>query len=431
METHNPNDPSLKSWVESANQIDCHFPVQNLPFGVFSDNKNTLKRVGIAIGKQILDLSVIEKTKYLSVVEGTFSQPSLNAFMEMGASVWKETRNAISRILVQESRFFRENPVLLEKALVDSKDAKMHLPLEISEYTDFYSSREHATNVGAMFRDPSNALMPNWLHIPIAYNGRASTIVITDTEIRRPLGQIKLADQEKPIFDSCKKLDFELEMGAIVGTSSTIGQPINMEQAKGMIFGYVILNDWSARDIQVWENKPLGPFQSKAFATSISPWIVTQEALEPFLVDGPTQDPAPLPYLKQRGKANYDLHLKVLLKPENTNSQTIILETNFRYMYWSTPQQLTHHAVCGCRMRNGDLLGSGTISGPDRKSCGSLLELSWNGENPIKLENGEERSFLEDGDTLSMTGFCQGENYRVGFGEVSGKIKPPMDPSCF
>ena len=431
MKDYNPNDPSLKSWIESANHSDCHFPVQNLPFGVFSENNNTSKRVGIAIGEKILDLSVMEKTEYLPVSEGIFNQPSVNAFMEMGSSVWEKTRNAISRILVQDSRIIRENSALLDQALVDLKDANMHLPIEISEYTDFYSSKEHATNVGAMFRDPRNALMPNWLHIPIGYNGRVSTVVVSDTKIQRPLGQIKLPTQDSPIFAACKKLDFELEMGAIVGNTNIMGQPINMKQAKEMIFGLVILNDWSARDIQVWENKPLGPFQSKAFATSISPWIVTQEALELFLVDGPTQEPQPLPYLKQEWKSNYDLHLKVLLKPENTDTQTVISQTNFKYMYWSTPQQLTHHAFCGCRMRIGDLLGSGTIGGPDSHSYGSLLELSWNGENPIKLGSGEERTFLEDGDSLSMTGWCQGENYRVGFGEVSGNVKPAVEPLFF
>ena len=261
----------------------------------------------------------------------------------------------------------------------------MHLPIEISEYTDFYSSKEHATNVGSMFRDPKNALMPNWLHIPIAYNGRASTVVVSKTDIHRPLGQIKLPDQDRPILSASKKLDMELEMGAIVGTSSKMGQPINVEEAYEMIFGYVILNDWSARDIQVWEYQPLGPFQAKAFATSISPWIVTRDALEPFRVQGPEQDPQPLTYLKQEGNYNYDLNLSVSMKPESVSTHTIISKTNFKYMYWSSPQQLTHHAICGCRMCCGDLLGSGTISGPSSDSYGSLLELSWNGKNPLTL----------------------------------------------
>ena len=303
------------------------------------------------------------------------------------------------------------------------------LPIEISEYTDFYSSREHATNVGSMFRDPKNALMPNWLHIPVAYNGRASTVVVSKTDIHRPLGQIKLPDQDRPILGASKKLDMELEIGTIVGASSKMGQSIHVEQANEMIFGYVILNDWSARDIQVWEYQPLGPFQAKAFATSISPWIVTRDALEPFRVQGPEQDPQPLPYLKQEGHYNYDLNLSVSLKPETANTRTIISKTNFKYMYWSSPQQLAHHAVCGCRMRCGDLLGSGTISGSNSDSYGSMLELTWNGKNPLTLDSGEKRIFIEDGDAVAMTGWCQGENYRVGFGEVSGKIKSAIKHS--
>ena len=429
MGTNNPNNPSLKSWIESANQYDCHFSVQNLPYGVFSDKKNSSKRVGVAIGEKILDLSLIEKTHLLPVAEGTFNQPSVNAFMALGASAWKETRNAISSILVQENRTIHDHAVLLDQALVHLEDASMHLPIEISEYTDFYSSREHATNVGSMFRDPKNALMPNWLHIPVAYNGRASTVVVSKTDIHRPLGQIKLPDQDRPILGASKKLDMELEIGTIVGASSKMGQPIHVEQANEMIFGYVILNDWSARDIQVWEYQPLGPFQAKAFATSISPWIVTRDALEPFRVQGPEQDPQPLPYLKQEGHYNYDLNLSVSLKPETANTRTIISKTNFKYMYWSSPQQLAHHAVCGCRMRCGDLLGSGTISGSNSDSYGSMLELTWNGKNPLTLDSGEKRIFIEDGDAVAMTGWCQGENYRVGFGEVSGKIKSAIKHS--
>ena len=422
MGTNNPNDPSLKSWIESANQNDCHFPIQNLPYGVFSDKKNSSKRVGVAIGEKILDLSLIEKAHLLPVTEGTFNQPSVNAFMALGASVWKETRNAISSILVQENRKIHDHAVLLDQALVHLEDASMHLPIEISEYTDFYSSKEHATNVGSMFRDPKNALMPNWLHIPIAYNGRASTVVVSKTDIHRPLGQIKLPDQDRPILSASKKLDMELEMGAIVGTSSKMGQPINVEEAYEMIFGYVILNDWSARDIQVWEYQPLGPFQAKAFATSISPWIVTRDALEPFRVQGPEQDPQPLTYLKQEGNYNYDLNLNVSMKPESVSTHTIISKTNFKYMYWNMCQQLAHHTVNGCNIKAGDMIASGTISGPKETEFGSMLELSWAGSKSIQLNNGNERKFLLNNDTVIMRGYAQNNNIRIGFGEVKNKI---------
>ena len=425
--TYNPSDPSLKSWIEAANQTDCHFPLQNLPYGVFTGKGKTSKRIGVAIGDQILDLSILEKKGWLPVPAGTFNQPDINSFMAMGPSVWKETRHSISKLLVQDCCKLQEYASLRDLALMDMADTTLYLPIEVSGYTDFYSSKEHATNVGSMFRDPKNALMPNWFHIPIAYNGRSSTVVISNTDIHRPLGQIKLPDHDGPIFSACRKLDIELEIGAIVGTSNEMGQPITVEQANEMIFGYVILNDWSARDIQVWEYQPLGPFQAKAFATSISPWIVTRDALEPFRVSGPEQKPCPLPYLKQKDYHNYDLNLGVSLQPENANAPTKICRTNFKYMYWSSPQQLTHHAVCGCKMRTGDLLGSGTISGPSRDSFGSLLELTWNGKNPIKLDSGEERTFIKDGDTLAMTGWCQGNDYRIGFGKVTGKILPAIE----
>jgi fumarylacetoacetase len=298
---------------------------------------------------------------------------------------------------------------------------KLHLPLRVEGFTDFYSSKEHATNVGTMFRDKTNPLLPNWLHIPIGYNGRASTVVVSGTAIHRPRGQLK-PSAELPSFGPCRRLDFELEIGVVVGQSSVMGSMLTEAQAEEMIFGFTLLNDWSARDIQQWEYVPLGPFQAKAFATSISPWIVTREALEPFRVAGPVQDPAPLPYLQQKGANNYDMALEVALRTPAMPQPARISVTNFKYMYWSSVQQLVHHASSGCAMSVGDLLGSGTVSGPEKDQLGSLLELSWNGTQPLQLPGGETRSFLEDGDSLVMRGWCQGDGYRVGFGEVEGTV---------
>ena len=300
--------------------------------------------------------------------------------------------------------------------------SKLHLPFAVSGYTDFYSSKEHATNVGVMFRGKDNALQPNWLHMPIGYNGRASTVVVSGTPVRRPRGQLKPPSADVPSFGPCKRLDFELEMGVVVGQPSVMGEMLTEKQAEEMIFGFVILNDWSARDIQQWEYVPLGPFQAKVFATSISPWVVTREALEPFRLHGPAQDPRPLAYLQQAQPNNYDMALEVGLRAAQMNAPENISRTNFKYMYWSSVQQLVHHAACGCAMNVGDLLGSGTISGPEKDQRGSLLEISWNGTEPVELAAGVKRTFLEDGDSLVMRGWCQGDGYRVGFGEVEGTI---------
>ncbi|MBL4739688.1 MAG: fumarylacetoacetase [Sneathiella sp.] len=420
------NDPALKSWLVSANQPDCHFPIQNLPFGVFTTAGKPEKRVGVAIGDQILDLSVLEKTWLIPISKDIFSAPDINRFMSLGPKVWAEVRAVVSALLDASSRTLQDDEDLRALALVSQADATLHMPVQVGDYTDFYASKEHATNVGTMFRDPDNALMPNWLHIPIGYNGRASTVVASGTDIHRPLGQIKPPGSDGPIFDACRKLDMELEIAAIVGTSNPMGQPITVDQANEMIFGYVILNDWSARDIQVWEYQPLGPFQAKAFASTISPWVVTRAAMEPFRQAGPVQDPEPLPYLRQKAGYNYNLKLQVTVQPEAAAKATTICKTNFKYMYWSSPQQLAHHAACGCAMRSGDLLGSGTISGQDKDSLGSFLELSWNGQNPMTLDGGESRTFIEDGDTISMTGWCQGDGYRIGFGDATGKILPAV-----
>ncbi|MBI5260781.1 MAG: fumarylacetoacetase [Bradyrhizobium sp.] len=419
-----PNDPKLRAFIDVA--PDSDFPIQNLPYGVFSTAAYPAPRVGVAIGDQILDLAVMEKDGLidLSPAFGVFAHSSINAFMALGPKVWSKTRARISELLRHDNPHLRDNKELRSRALVPMREAKLHLPVAVSGYTDFYSSKEHATNVGVMFRGKDNALQPNWLHMPIAYNGRASTVVVSGTTIRRPRGQLKPPNVEVPSFAPCKRLDFELEMGVVVGQSSPMGGMLSEKQAEEMIFGFVLLNDWSARDIQQWEYVPLGPFLAKAFATSISPWVVTREALEPFCVPGPEQNPTPLDYLRQTRPHNYDLELDVSLRAAQMKEPATICHTNFRYMYWSSVQQLMHHASSGCAMNVGDLLGSGTISGPEKHQRGSLLEISWNGSEPVELPGGIRRSFLEDGDSLVMRGWCQGDGYRVGFGEAEGTILP-------
>ncbi|MFB9265983.1 fumarylacetoacetase [Bradyrhizobium erythrophlei] len=416
-----PNDPKLRSFIDVAPTSD--FPIQNLPYGVFSSKDGLAPRVGVAIGDYVLDLWELEQDSRLDVGPlGVFSQPSLNPFMALGPKVWSKTRARISELLRHDNPELRDNKELCARALVPMADVKLHMPFTVSGYTDFYSSKEHATNVGVMFRGKDNALQPNWLHMPIGYNGRASTVVVSGTMVRRPRGQLKPPTAEVPSFGPCERLDFELEMGVVVGQASKMGEMLTEKQAEEMIFGFVILNDWSARDIQQWEYVPLGPFQAKAFATSISPWVVTREALEPFRMQGPAQEPAPLAYLKQTQPNNYDLALDVALRAGAMNEAKTICSTNFKYMYWSSVQQLVHHASSGCAMNVGDLLGSGTISGPEKHQRGSLLEISWNGSEPVELASGVNRSFLEDGDSLVMRGWCQGDGYRVGFGEVEGTI---------
>ncbi|HZE55432.1 MAG TPA: fumarylacetoacetase [Bradyrhizobium sp.] len=420
-----PNDPSLRSFIPVDAASD--FPIQNLPYGVFSTAALPAPRVGVAIGDYVLDLWELEQDCRLDVGNlGVFSASTLNPFMALGPKVWSQTRARISELLRHNSPELRDNDELRERALVPMANARLHLPIAVSGYTDFYSSKEHATNVGVMFRGKDNALQPNWLHMPIGYNGRASTVVVSGTKVRRPRGQLKPPSAEHPGFGPCKRLDFELEMGAVIGQPSPMGEMLTEAQAEAMIFGFVLLNDWSARDIQQWEYVPLGPFQGKAFATSISPWVVAREALEPFRLDGPRQDPAPLPYLRQVKPNNYDLELEVGLRAASMNEALRICRTNFKYMYWSSVQQLVHHAACGCAMNVGDLLGSGTISGPEKSQRGSLLEISWNATEPMELASGIVRTFLEDGDSLVMRGWCQGDGYRIGFGEVEGTILPAV-----
>jgi fumarylacetoacetase len=420
---NDPNDPRLRSFIAVA--PDSDFPIQNLPYGVFSTEAGPAPRVGVPIGEFVLDLAVLaEAGLFDGLPPGVFAQASINAFMALGPTVWTRTRARISELLRDETLTLRDDAALRARAFTPRAEAKLHLPLAVAGFTDFYSSKEHASNVGAMFRDKSNPLLPNWLHIPIGYNGRASTVVVSGTPIRRPHGQLKAPDAEAPSFGPCRKLDFELEIGVVIGQPSAMGERLTEAQAEKMIFGFVLLNDWSARDIQQWEYVPLGPFQAKAFATSISPWIVTREALEPFRIHGPAQQPEPLPYLAQQGANNYDIELQVGLRSAAMNDPVTLCATNFRYMYWSSVQQLLHHASSGCAMNVGDLLGSGTVSGPDQDQRGSLLEISWNGTNPLPLPNGDTRTFLEDDDSLIMRGNCTRNGLRIGFGEVLGTVLP-------
>lgn len=415
-ETH---DPARKSWVESANGAECDFPIQNLPYGVFSEADGR-HRIGVAIGDEILDLTALEAAGILEPQPGraVFAEGVLNPFMALPRSVWSETRARIADLLDAEAGR-RDGLVLVPRASV-----RLHLPIFVRSFTDFYASREHATNVGSLFRDPENALMPNWLHVPIGYNGRASTVVVSGTAIHRPNGQLKGPDDPAPRFGASRKLDIELEMGAIVGSPSEMGRPVSTAEAYEMIFGFVILNDWSARDIQVWEYQPLGPFQAKAFATTISPWVVTREALELFRAPTPERIKPLLPYLEEQTPNNFDLDLEVSFAPRGAEP-TVIARTNFKGMYYSSAQQLAHHASSGCAMCTGDLLGSGTISGETPDSLGSLLEITRNGKDPIRLAGGE-RTFIEDHDTLILSGRCQGA-YRVGFGECTGTILPAVE----
>jgi len=417
---------SRRSFIEVA--PDSHFPIQNLPFGIFSTAADPRPRAGVAIGELVLDLAALEEAGLLAVAPAgrrVFARDTLNAFIALGRPVWTHARSRVRELLSEAHAELRDNAGLRAQALVPLRDARMHLPVAIGGYTDFYSSKEHATNVGSTFRDPKNALLPNWRYLPVAYNGRASSVVVSGTPIRRPNGQLKLPDAEQPIFGPTRKLDFELETAFIVGEGNALGEPIAVGEAERYIFGLVLMNDWSARDIQQWEYVPLGPFNSKTFATSISPWIVTLDALTPFRVAGPAQDPRPLAYLAQAGDHAFDVHLEVDLEPAGAAASTIC-QTNFRHLYWSMAQQLAHHTVSGCNTRIGDLMGSGTISGSTPDSFGSLLELAWNGTRPLALPGGATRSFLEDGDEVAITGWCQGDGYRVGFGEVRGEVLPAL-----
>ncbi len=404
-----------------------HFPIQNLPYGVFIPTPDVPPRVGVAIGEYVLDLAVLEAAGYFKgcfdtdarlYAGGVFAQPTLNAFMGLGQMAWHNVRAILQRVLDAENPTLRDDESLRRAALHLRDDVTLYLPVQIGDYTDFYASKEHATNVGTMFRGAENALPPNWLHLPIGYHGRASSVVLSGTDIRRPHGQIKAPDADMPVFMPSQRMDFELEMGVFIGTGNTLGTPIAADAAPDHLFGMVLVNDWSARDIQRWEYQPLGPFLSKNLATSISPWVVPMAALAPFRCAGAVQQPVPLPYLQTMGDHAYDIQLEVYLQGQR------ICRTNFRHMYWNICQQVAHHTITGCNLRTGDLLASGTISGSTPDAYGSLLEITWNGEKPLHITDEGSRTFLEDGDTVQMTGWCEGDGYRVGFGDVIGTVQP-------
>lgn len=423
-----PDKTKLKSFLKVKS--DSHFPIQNIPFGIFKSSENDTPRACTIIGESVIDLSKIESRGLFSDIlteNKVFSETSLNRFMSSDGSTVSRVRSEIQKLFDENCPVLKNDDKLLREILYKQSDVTMCIPAEIGNYTDFYSSKEHATNVGIMFRGIENALMPNWVHLPVAYHGRASSIVISGTDIIRPKGQTKNDDESLPVFGPTKLLDFELETGFFIGRGNNLGEPIPVNGAANHIFGMVLVNDWSARDIQKWEYVPLGPFLAKNFATSISPWIVTLDALESFKANKVEQDPKPLPYLQSMENRAYDIILEVKLKTKNMSEYQLISKSNFKYLYWDICQQLAHHTITGCNMKTGDLVASGTISGPDKSSYGSMLELTWRGQEPIKLSGGEERKFLQDGDEICMTGYCQGNGYRVGFGEVVSKILPAKE----
>jgi fumarylacetoacetase len=415
------NDPKLKTWVDVSAASD--FPIQNLPFGIFKTRYLTAV-AGVAIGNHVLDLVYLHENGFLDdlgLPQGVFNQRYLNGFFALGRKKVREVRSRISALLKHDSSELRDNKPAREIGLIAMSETQMLMPLRIPNYTDFYSSEEHATNVGSMFRDPKNALLPNWKHLPVGYHGRASSIVVSGTPIHRPKGQIKNADAEHPAFCPSRKLDFELEMAFITCTNSALGKSIGIKEAEEHIVGLVLFNDWSARDIQQWEYVPLGPFLGKNFGSTMSPWIVTLDALEPFRTEGPAQIPHVLPYLAFEGKGNFDIQLEVQVATPR-GQPTVVCRTNSKYLYWNCAQQLAHHTVNGCNIEVGDLYASGTISGPSPGSYGSLLELSWNGQRALHMPDGTDRKFLEDGDTVIMRGHAEKDGVRIGFGECRGTV---------
>lgn len=415
------NNPALKSWV--AVPENCDFSIQNLPFGIFKTSSLT-PRVGVRIGDSVLDLKTLFVLGYLENLPFElidFDCEYLNPMMKKGKLAVRQLRNRISKLLDLDFTDLQKNQHHVDQVLIDANSVEMCMPVQIGDYTDFYSSKEHATNVGIMFRDPANALLPNWLWIPVGYHGRASSVILSGQDIHRPKGQIKPNDNEDPIFAPSRQVDFELEMGFITFDGKPLGDSISTAEAEDYIFGLCLFNDWSARDIQKWEYVPLGPFLAKNFASSMSAWIVTLDALQPYAVETPNQEPKVLSYLEFEGKKSYDINLQVAIQPENT-AETVISNSNFKYMYWNMAQQLAHHTVNGCNVRTGDLMGSGTISGPTEDSYGSMLELCWKGTKPLKMNDGTERRFILDGDTVIMRGHCEANGVRIGFGEVKAKL---------
>ena len=417
------NNPLLKSWVEVPQGSD--FPIQNLPFGIFKTT-NLTPRVGVRIGDHVLDLKTLYILGYLENLPfelSDFDNEFLNSLMKKGKKASRDLRNRISKLLDANQTDLQNHNHHVDQLLIPVNQIEMLMPVQIGDYTDFYSSREHATNIGTMIRDPKNALSPNWLYIPVGYHGRASSVILSGQNIHRPKGQIKPNPEEPPIYSACRLLDFELEMAFITYDGKALGDSISTSEAENYIFGMCLFNDWSARDIQTWEYVPLGPFLSKNFASSMSAWIVTLDALEPFKVEGPIQEPKVLSYLEFEGPKSYDINLEVSIQPEK-GEENLICESNLKYMYWNLTQQLAHHTVNGCNVRCGDLMGSGTISGPTPNSYGSMMELSWRGTKPLTLKDGSERKFINDNDTVILRGFSSKDGIRVGFGEVVTKVLP-------
>jgi fumarylacetoacetase len=417
------NNPEIKSWISVPENSD--FPIQNIPFGVVKTG-NLSPFVATRIGNSVISLNSLFQLGYLNNLGfkmADFDNQYLNAMMKHGKVATRNLRNRLSDLFNHDNIELKQNELHVREVLFDIDDIEMFMPIQIGDYTDFYSSKEHATNVGMMFRDPANALLPNWLWIPVGYHGRASSVILSGQDIHRPKGQIKQIPTEDPIYAPSRQIDFELEMAFVTYEGKPLGDSISTAEAEDYIFGLCLFNDWSARDIQSWEYVPLGPFLAKNFASSISPWIVTLDALEPFAVETTTQVPKVLSYLQFEGKKSYNIHLQVAIKPDN-EEETIVCNSNFKYMYWNMAQQLAHHTVNGCNVRCGDLMGSGTISGPTEDSYGSMLELAWKGTKPIKLNDGSERKFILDGDTVIMRGHSESNGIRIGFGEVKSKILP-------
>lgn len=416
------NNPALRSWINV--EASSEFPIQNLPFGIF-ETAQSGKRVGVRIGEHVLDLSLMASFGYFDDLHFTvsdFNQDFLNPMMRHGKLAVRALRNRISELLAIENNSFQNNPAQ-HHALLSVQEVKMAMPVQIGDYTDFYSSKEHATNVGVMFRDPANALLPNWLWIPVGYHGRASSVIPSEQAVVRPKGQIKPDDNADPIFAASRQIDFELEMGFITFEGKALGYSISTSEAEDFIFGLCLFNDWSARDIQKWEYVPLGPFLAKNFASSMSCWIVTLDALQPFACPTPAQDPAVLSYLQFEGNKSYDIHLEVAIEAPAFPAH-VVSKSNFKYMYWNMSQQLAHHTVNGCNVRCGDLMGSGTISGPTPDSYGSMLEIAWKGTKPVQMPDGTERRFIQDHDTVIMRGYCEQNGIKIGFGEVKSQLLP-------
>lgn len=419
------NNTDRRSWIIVPDNSD--FPIQNIPFGVFI-TKDDVITIGTRIGDSAIDMGALQQLNYFEGIELTddmFMQDTLNDFISDGKKTWRLVRNRLAELFDETNPELRDNKEHREIVIFDIQDIEMQLPVLIGDFTDFYSNKNHATNIGKMFRDSDDPLLPNWLHIPLAYHGRSSSIIPSGVPVHRPMGQTLPKGETTPVFGTSRSIDFELETAFITTDINIMGENISITEAEDYIFGMVLMNDWSARDIQKWELEPLGPFLAKNFATSISPWIITMDALEPFRTKGPNQEPAPFPYLQQKGKHNFDIKLRVAIQPEG-GEETIVTKSNFKYMYWSMSQQLAHHTSNGCRINSGDMMGSGTISGPTPDSYGSMLELTWGGKNPIKLNDGTERKFLNDGDTVIFKGYCKNNEVRIGFGEVSSKLLPPF-----